>query len=215
MKKYSLTFALALLTPVTWISVPVFGEESDQACTFIASTEITRKNGLGAQVLFVSKNQEAKELVASVILDNQGEQDLYIALIPPAPQAFDNQGASYTFHDDKLGIGSCEWIDNRRDECLENKQDALQPGEFTKLESGSAVLTPLVFQNNVGGKLKQISETGLLALSFNLAVSEGAPPVDEDPADVNRGLDTVNISFPLIPLDSAFDQQNEICIKHE
>lgn len=212
--------ALALVMPVipfAGLATPAFGETPEERCTFIASTEVKRKNGLGAQVLFVNKNQESKELVVNVMLENHGKQDLYLALIPPAPQALDNQGASYTYDTDhrRLVIGRCEYINGSRDQCLENNQDALQPGEFTKLETASTVLFQLVFQNLIRGNWENISETGILTLSFNLAVSEGAPPVDEDPVDVNRGLETVNISFPLIPLDPDFDRQNDICVTHE
>ena len=152
----------------------------------------------------------------NMMLENHGEQDLYLALIPPRPQALDNQGVTYEYNTrpKRLAIGRCDDI-SKRDYCLENFHGDLPPGAFTKLETGSEVLFQLPFEHVDGPNRKPVSETGFLTLSFELAVSEGARPVDEDPVDVNRGLETVNISFPLIPLDPGFDRQNDICITHE
>lgn len=161
--------------------------------TFEASSEFVENNGLVVRVLFVSQPAGSQRTV-SVELKNTREEAVWLAMIGPEPTGIDTQGSTYQVVQ-IAGLGTCKSLQaSHIDTCMRNASSYLPGSVFSLLAPGASSLLNMTLDTKGAPSAKE----GFMSLTMNAAMGVGEQPA----AGGERGLVSVPISFPLIPLEA-------------
>jgi hypothetical protein len=159
---------------------------------FAPTTKQVQNNGLGVRILFLGRNEEEKTLSISAELQNLSDKPLYLALVGPHPAAIDTSGIAYTLKK-TAGLAQCRSLDNKNIAyCFSNYGNYLPGASFSLLQPGASAVVVTTFAAN------QISSSGFLSVTMNVAMAKGTRPSDKRGKDTK--MENVAISFPLITL---------------
>ncbi|NOE36211.1 hypothetical protein [Ruegeria sp. HKCCD7318] len=184
-------FLAATHTNAQMISEGVSSDGSNGS--FEAGTDFVENNGLAVRVVFVSK-ATGEQRTVSVEMKNTRDEAMWLALIGPEPSAIDTQGTTYKVVQ-VAGLSSCRYLKaNEVDNCMRNAGGYLPGSVFTNLSPGASSLLNLTLE----ATSEPNTAEGFMSLTMNAAMSVG----DQPSASGDRGLASIPISFPLIPLEA-------------
>lgn len=170
-----------------------FGQQGNIA--FAPTTDQVRNGGLGVRILFVGKNADGKTLTISAELQNVTEEPIFVSLVGPPPAAIDTQGVTYRLAQ-ASGLPQCQSLQNDRiSRCFTNWNGYLPGAAFSVLQPAASAIVATTFS------AEQVSTSGFLSVTMNVALASGTRPGDQRGNDVQ--LENVAISFPLIALGGA------------
>ncbi len=139
--------------------------------------------------MFVAVDRKAKTVSVAAKIENTNKGDLYVGIIGPPPQAFDNVGGVYTLKS-VSGLGSCNHLDNRYiARCIQNHRGYMPNEFFTRIPQGSQAVANILLES------KGDINGGILIYSMSLAVAEGSLSDDQ-----SRGLSNISINLPPIQI---------------
>lgn len=170
---------------------PAASQGGGSGSAFKPTTEMIENGGIGVRVMFVGRNADGKTLTVSSEIKNLSDEAKYIALTGPQPAAIDTSGVTYSLLSHS-GLGACKNLANEYIQyCAQNSSGYLPGSFFSLLQPGASSIVALTFQG------PQVSESGFLSLTMNVAVGAGSRPIDGK----QRKLENVAISFPLVALE--------------
>lgn len=182
--------ALALLLA----PAPAQGQIVDSSAPS-TSGERVENGGIAVEIAFIGRNPDGKRLTIASEIRNLRDERVFVAVIGPPPGAVDNHGVSYSLAS-SAGIAQCTQLrTDRIQECMRNWNGILPGYAFSSLDPGTSALVSLTFE------APEVSQTGLLSLSLNLAVGAGEMPSND--RSVDRPLDNVAVTFPMIRLSDV------------
>jgi hypothetical protein len=160
-----------------------------------ASVARVENGGIAVEIAFIGRNPDGKRLTVASEIRNLRDERVFVAVIGPPPGAVDNQGVTYSLAS-SAGIAQCDDLrTNRIQECMRNWSSILPGYAFSSLDPGTSALVSLTFE------APEVSQTGFLSLSLNLAVGAGEMPSND--RSVDRPLDNIAVTFPMIRLSDA------------
>ncbi|WP_375230770.1 hypothetical protein [Roseobacter sp. S98] len=157
------------------------------------ASDYVENNGLAARVLFVSKSAGTQRTV-SIEMRNTREEPIWLAVIGPPPNAVDTLGSTYSVVQ-IAGLATCQTLkSNSIERCMTNYSGYLPGSAFTSLAAGASSLVNLT----LSAPEAQSSGDGFMSLTMSAALGVGDQPAKSG----DRGLISIPISFPLIPLEA-------------
>lgn len=160
---------------------------------FESGSDFVENNGLAVRVLFISQPAGTQRTV-SVEMKNTRDEAVWLAVIGPAPTAIDTQGSTYQVVQ-IAGVGTCKSLQTTHiDNCMRNSSSYLPGTVFSVLAPGSSSLINITLDTKGAAGATQ----GFMSLTMNAAMGIGDQPAPSG----ERGLVSVPISFPLIPLEA-------------
>lgn len=168
---------------------------SKGASVFAPSTDQIQNGGLGVRILFVGRQNDSKTLTISAELQNLTKEPIFVALVGPAPAAIDTSGVTYMLQ--KVGgMAQCETLEKRYiAHCFSNYSGYLPGAAFSLLQPGASAIVATTFA------AEQVSASGFLSVSMNIALAKGSRP--QDKRDKDAKIENVAISFPLVALTES------------
>lgn len=155
------------------------------------STDLVVNNGIGARILFLGAEKEGW-LTLSVLLSNQRDEDVYLAVIPPKPSVVTSNGGTLKLQDIS-GASSCRVTSSS--ECMSNYMGYLPGSSFALLEPSSSLALALTFWGD------DVGDANFASASLSFAMGKGERP-SEEKGNI-RPLENITISFPVIPIGDS------------
>lgn len=160
-----------------------------------ASGDRVENGGIAVEIAFIGRNPDGKRLTIAAEIRNLRDERVFVAVIGPPPGAIDNQGVTYSLAS-SAGIAQCGRLETSEIEnCMRNWNSILPGYAFSSLDPGTSALVSLTFE------APEVTQTGFLSLSLNLALGVGEMPSND--RSVDRPLDNIAVTFPMIRLSDA------------
>ena len=160
-----------------------------------ASGERVENGGIAVEIAFIGRNPDGKRLTIASEIRNLRDERVFVAVIGPPPGAIDNQGVTYSLAS-SAGIAQCGRLATSEiQNCMRNWNGILPGYAFSSLDPGTSALVSLSFE------APEVTQTGFLSLSLNLAVGVGEMPSND--RSVDRPLNNIAVTFPMIRLSDA------------